>query len=81
MTDKDAAHRDMADAIRALAMGAVPQANSGRPGMPMGMPEAVNVHFSRFLKPDMVLALPPRRPIFISIAASPPRRSLQRRVG
>jgi len=31
--------RSMADAIRALAMDAVQQANSGHPGMPMGMAE------------------------------------------
>ncbi len=31
-------HRDMANAIRALAMDAVQKANSGHPGMPMGMP-------------------------------------------
>ena len=29
----------MANAIRALAMDAVQQANSGHPGMPMGMAE------------------------------------------
>ncbi|MGA1694439.1 MAG: transketolase, partial [Burkholderiaceae bacterium] len=31
--------RDMANAIRALAMDAVQQAHSGHPGMPMGMAE------------------------------------------
>jgi transketolase len=34
-----AAARDMANAIRALAMDAVQAANSGHPGMPMGMAE------------------------------------------
>lgn len=34
-----ALRRPMADAIRALAMDAVQQANSGHPGMPMGMAE------------------------------------------
>jgi len=34
-----AMRRRMADAIRALAMDAVQQANSGHPGMPMGMAE------------------------------------------
>ncbi|MBM3618449.1 MAG: hypothetical protein FJX23_07905, partial [Alphaproteobacteria bacterium] len=29
--------KDMANAIRALAMDAVEQANSGHPGMPLGM--------------------------------------------
>lgn len=42
----------MANAIRALAMDAVQKANSGHPGMPMGMADAVTVLFSRFLKID-----------------------------
>ena len=42
----------MANAIRALAMDAVQQANSGHPGMPMGMADAATVLFSRFLKFD-----------------------------
>ncbi|MFT5770425.1 MAG: transketolase, partial [Lysobacterales bacterium] len=29
--------RDLANAVRALSMDAVQQANSGHPGMPMGM--------------------------------------------
>jgi Transketolase len=33
----DVPHRDLANAIRALAMDAVEKANSGHPGMPMGM--------------------------------------------
>ena len=45
-------HRDMANAIRALAMDAVQKANSGHPGMPMGMADAATVLFSRFLKFD-----------------------------
>ena len=45
-------HRDMANAIRALAMDAVEKANSGHPGMPMGMADAATVLFSRFLKFD-----------------------------
>ena len=44
--------KDMADAIRALAMDAVEQAKSGHPGMPMGMADAATVLFSRFLKFD-----------------------------
>ena len=50
MTDKDTAHRDMANAIRALAMDAVQQADSGHPGMPMGMADVPTVLFSRFPK-------------------------------
>ncbi|MGF1628494.1 MAG: transketolase [Kiloniellaceae bacterium] len=45
-------HRDMANAIRALAMDAVQRANSGHPGMPMGMADVATVLFSRFLKFD-----------------------------
>ncbi|HMM13076.1 MAG TPA: transketolase [Parvibaculum sp.] len=45
-------HRDMANAIRALAMDAVQKANSGHPGMPMGAADVATVLFSRFLKID-----------------------------
>ena len=48
----DMNHRDMANAIRALAMDAVQQANSGHPGMPMGMADVATVLFTRFLKFD-----------------------------
>lgn len=44
--------RDMANAVRALAMDAVERANSGHPGMPMGMADAATVLFTRFLKFD-----------------------------
>ena len=40
----------MADAIRVLAMDAVQQANSGHPGMPMGMAEIAVALWSRHLK-------------------------------
>ena len=43
---------DMANAIRALAMDAVQKANSGHPGMPMGMADVATVLFTRFLKFD-----------------------------
>ncbi|MBV9833449.1 MAG: transketolase [Alphaproteobacteria bacterium] len=46
------AHNDMANAIRALAMDAVQQADSGHPGMPMGMADVATVLFSKFLKFD-----------------------------
>src|SRR5512139_1366782 len=42
----------MADAIRVLAMDAVQQANSGHPGMPMGMAEIAVALWSRHLKHD-----------------------------
>jgi transketolase len=42
----------MADAIRVLSMDAVEQANSGHPGMPMGMADVATVLWSKFLKYD-----------------------------
>jgi transketolase len=48
----EASHSDMANAIRALAMDAVQKADSGHPGMPMGMADVATVLFTRFLKFD-----------------------------
>ncbi|WP_395670428.1 transketolase [Phenylobacterium sp.] len=42
----------MADAIRVLSMDAVEEANSGHPGMPMGMADVAAVLWSQFLKYD-----------------------------
>jgi transketolase len=42
----------MANAIRALAMDAVQAANSGHPGMPMGMADVATVLWTQFLKHD-----------------------------
>ncbi|MFA6265032.1 MAG: transketolase [Pseudolabrys sp.] len=42
----------MANAIRALAMDAVQQANSGHPGLPMGAADVATVLFTQFLKYD-----------------------------
>ena len=42
----------MANAIRALSMDAVQAANSGHPGMPMGMADVATVLFSEYLKFD-----------------------------
>jgi transketolase len=50
--DGAVAHKDMANAIRALAMDAVEKAKSGHPGMPMGMADVATVLFTRFLKFD-----------------------------
>jgi transketolase len=42
----------MANAIRVLAMDAVQQANSGHPGLPLGMADVATVLFTEFLKFD-----------------------------
>ncbi len=42
--------RDLANAIRALSMDAVQQANSGHPGAPMGMADIAEVLWNDFLK-------------------------------
>jgi len=42
--------RNLANAIRALAMDAVQQANSGHPGMPMGMADIAEVLWNDFLR-------------------------------
>ena len=44
--------QDLANVIRALAMDAVQKANSGHPGMPMGMADVATILFTRFLKYD-----------------------------
>jgi transketolase len=44
--------RRLANAIRALAMDAVETANSGHPGMPMGIADAATALFARHLKFD-----------------------------
>jgi transketolase len=45
-----ASSADIVNAIRALAMDAVQKANSGHPGMPMGMAEIAEVLWRRFLR-------------------------------
>ena len=44
--------KDLANAIRALSMDAVQKANSGHPGMPMGMADIAQVLWCDFLKHD-----------------------------
>ncbi len=45
-------HRRCANTIKGLAMDAVQKANSGHPGMPMGMADLATVLFTRFLRFD-----------------------------
>ncbi len=45
-------YKQMANAIRALAMDAVEKAQSGHPGMPMGMADVATVLYANFLKFD-----------------------------
>lgn len=47
-----AAPQQLANAIRALSMDAVQAANSGHPGMPMGMADVATVLFTQYLKFD-----------------------------
>jgi len=53
------------DTIRALAMDAVQQANSGHPGMPMGMADIGVVLWTRFLKVDPTAPTWPDRDRFV----------------
>ncbi len=55
----------MANAIRALSMDAVQAANSGHPGMPMGMADVATVLFSKFLKFDPAAPQWPDRDRFV----------------
>ncbi len=50
LTDHDL--HQMAGAIRALSMDAVEKAQSGHPGMPMGMADVATILFTKFLKFD-----------------------------
>ncbi len=47
-----ASHADLANAIRFLSVDAVEKANSGHPGMPMGMADVATVLFTQVLKYD-----------------------------
>jgi len=57
--------REMANALRALAMDAVQQANSGHPGMPMGMADIAEVLWNDFLKHNPGNPLWPNRDRFV----------------
>lgn len=62
---KSESRRLMANAIRALSMDAVQKANSGHPGMPMGMADVASVLFADFLKFDAAAPDWPDRDRFI----------------
>ncbi len=65
MTLDSARLAPMANAIRALSMDAVQAANSGHPGMPMGMADVATVLFSQFLKFDPAAPKWPDRDRFV----------------
>ncbi len=52
MSTSPTPERTLANAIRVLSMDAVQKANSGHPGMPMGMADVATVLFREFLKFD-----------------------------
>ena len=53
-------YKELANAIRFLSIDAVQKANSGHPGMPMGMADVATVLFRNYLKFD------PRKPDWIN---------------
>jgi transketolase len=57
--------RELANALRALAMDAVQQANSGHPGMPMGMADVAQVLWNDFLRHNPANPLWPDRDRFV----------------
>ncbi|MFB2595760.1 transketolase [Paracoccus sp. p4-l81] len=65
ITRPDMTNRAMANAIRALAMDAVQAANSGHPGMPMGMADVATVLFDQFMRVDPANPTWPDRDRFV----------------
>jgi transketolase len=61
----EALEAEMANALRVLVMDAVQQANSGHPGMPLGMANVATVLFNRFLRVDPAHPTWPDRDRFI----------------
>ena len=64
-TNSGALHAALANAIRFLSADAVQKANSGHPGMPMGMADVATVLFTRFLKFDASAPKWPDRDRFV----------------
>ena len=56
---------ELANALRILSVDAVQKANSGHPGMPMGMADVATVLFKKFLKFDSSCPEWPNRDRFI----------------
>ena len=65
LIDRHPEHWQRACAIRALSMDAVQAANSGHPGMPMGMADVATVLFEKHLKFDASDAAWPDRDRFV----------------
>ena len=64
-SSRGVSHTDMANAIRFLAMDAVEVAQSGHPGMPMGMANVATVLFRDFLNFDPHQPAWPNRDRFV----------------
>lgn len=60
-----ASRTDLANAVRALAMDAVQRANSGHPGMPMGMADLAEVLWNDFLRHNPADPAWPNRDRFV----------------
>ncbi len=58
-------HRELANAIRVLSMDAVQKANSGHPGMPMGMADIAEVLWNDFLHHNPANPAWPNRDRFV----------------
>ena len=64
-TAQEPSLRELANCVRMLAADAVERANSGHPGMPLGMADAAAVLFTKFLKYDSSAPAWPDRDRFI----------------